>query len=225
MSNPPTERLNDSMEEKKNGKNKKNNGKLQKQPSNEEKFDGPGVNFKGKLIGFESVSESKGERMCQVAMAKLKAAVIALGVHKEKITLNLSLEGITLYDDKMEDQLYRHLIEKISFVSRDASDSRAFGYVFNEDDEKYRFCAIKTEKSAEPVMATLKELFKAYYEKQEGKSGNDSTSQTEESANQTSTAAQPSDGATTPAASNAAADSVLLENKITPMESVSDFLK
>jgi len=64
------------------------------------RFAGSGVDFKGKLIGVEDVAESRGDKICQVAMAKLKAAVKALKEHKQRIIINVSLEGIKIIDDK-----------------------------------------------------------------------------------------------------------------------------
>ena len=66
------------------------------------RFDPPGINFKAKLIGLEDVTDPRGDKMCQVAMAKLKAAVVAMGDHKQRITVNVSLEGIKLIDEKSE---------------------------------------------------------------------------------------------------------------------------
>lgn len=66
------------------------------------KFDAPGLNFKAKLIGIEDVADPRGDKMCQVAMAKSKAAVLAMGDHKQRITVNISLDGIKLLDEKTE---------------------------------------------------------------------------------------------------------------------------
>jgi len=44
--------------------------------------------------------EARGDKMCQIAMAKLKAGVKASGEHKRRIAINVSLAGITLVDDK-----------------------------------------------------------------------------------------------------------------------------
>jgi len=38
----------------------------------------------------------------QVAMAKLKAAVRTIGDHKQRITVNVSIEGIKIIDEKTE---------------------------------------------------------------------------------------------------------------------------
>lgn len=62
----------------------------------------PGLSYRGKLIGVEDVQEPRGDKMCQVAMAKLKAAVKTIGDHKQKIMINVSLDGIKIIDEKTE---------------------------------------------------------------------------------------------------------------------------
>ena len=61
-------------------------------------FQGQGHVFKAKMIGFQQVEGARGDRLCQDTMAILKQRVKAAGVHKPKVTLNISLKGITIYD-------------------------------------------------------------------------------------------------------------------------------
>lgn len=123
------------------------------------RFEGDGVSFKGKFIGVADVWDSHGDEMCQETMQKLKAAVKSSGGHKLRIMLNISLEGIKIIDEKTEAVNYTHMVNHISFVSKDASDSRAIGYVYGAGDGTHKFFAIKTEKSAEQVMFTVRDLF------------------------------------------------------------------
>lgn len=69
-------------------------------PPSTSRFAGPGVDFKGKLIGMEDVAESRGDKMCQIAMAKLKAGVKAAREHKQRIVINVNLDGIQIVDEK-----------------------------------------------------------------------------------------------------------------------------
>ena len=64
------------------------------------RFTGSGVDFKGKLIGVEDVAEARGDKMCQIAMAKMKAGVKASREHKVRIAVNVSLEGIKIIDER-----------------------------------------------------------------------------------------------------------------------------
>jgi len=49
---------------------------------------------------MEDVVEARGDKMCQIAMAKLKAGVKASREHKLRINVNVSLDGIKLIDEK-----------------------------------------------------------------------------------------------------------------------------
>ena len=54
-------------------------------------------------------------------------------------------------------------MDRISFIARDLTDRRAFGYIVGDDDEKHRFFAIKTAKVAEQVVLVLRDLFQVAY--------------------------------------------------------------
>jgi len=72
------------------------------------RFAGAGVDFKAKLIGAEDVSEARGDKMCQIAMAKLKAGVKASRDHKLRISVNVSLDGIRVVDEKTAVSIRHH---------------------------------------------------------------------------------------------------------------------
>ena len=63
------------------------------------RFAQDGVSFRGKLIGVLEVSEPRGEKMCQEAMADLKMAIKAAGEHKRKIIIGIALDGLRLRDE------------------------------------------------------------------------------------------------------------------------------
>lgn len=64
------------------------------------RFLGEGVSFKAKLIGILEVSEARGDRMCQAALADLKMAIRAAGEHKQRIAVQVSIDGLRLRDEK-----------------------------------------------------------------------------------------------------------------------------
>jgi len=64
------------------------------------RFLGDGVSFKAKLIGILEVGEARGDRMCQEALADLKMAIRAAGEHKQRITINIAIDGLRLRDEK-----------------------------------------------------------------------------------------------------------------------------
>ncbi|KAL6255854.1 hypothetical protein P5V15_013096 [Pogonomyrmex californicus] len=128
------------------------------------RFLGEGVSFKAKLIGILEVSEARGDRMCQAALADLKMAIRAAGEHKQRIAVQVSIDGLRLRDEKTGDCLYHHPVHKISFIAQDMSDSRAFGYIFGSPDTGHRFFGIKTDKAASQVVIAMRDLFQVVFE-------------------------------------------------------------
>uniref|UniRef100_A0A8C5D2T9 PID domain-containing protein n=1 Tax=Gouania willdenowi TaxID=441366 RepID=A0A8C5D2T9_GOUWI len=130
------------------------------------RFKGDGVRYKAKLIGLDEVTAARGDKLCQDSMMKLKgiaAAARSKGDHKQKVFLTVSFGGIKIYDEKSGILLHHHAVHEISYIAKDITDHRAFGYVCGKEGN-HRFVAIKTAQSAEPVILDLRDLFQLIYE-------------------------------------------------------------
>ncbi|XP_074604937.1 uncharacterized protein LOC141858173 isoform X2 [Brevipalpus obovatus] len=130
----------------------------------DDKFSGQGICYKAKLIGVDPVSGPRGDKLCHSSMQRLKALVKEARSHKQRISLHISFDGVILKDEKTGDIISSHSIPMISYISRDITDKRAFGFVYGSSDTGHQFYGIKTEKSAVPVMKTIGELFTYVYE-------------------------------------------------------------
>ncbi|XP_048875785.1 disabled homolog 2 isoform X2 [Brienomyrus brachyistius] len=129
------------------------------------RFKGDGVRYKAKLIGVDDVPEARGDKMSQDSMMKLKGMAVAArsqGKHKQRIWVNISLSGIKLIDEKTGVIEHEHAVNKISFIARDVTDNRAFGYVCGAEGQ-HQFFAIKTAQQAEPLVIDLKDLFQLIF--------------------------------------------------------------
>uniref|UniRef100_A0A673IG40 Disabled homolog 2-like n=1 Tax=Sinocyclocheilus rhinocerous TaxID=307959 RepID=A0A673IG40_9TELE len=129
------------------------------------RFQGDGVRYKAKLIGVDDVPEARGDKMCQDSMMKLKGMAIAArsqGKHKQRIWVNISLTGIKIVDEKTGVIEHEHVVNKISFIARDVTDNRAFGYVCGVEGQ-HQFFAVKTVQQAEPLVIDLKDLFQLIF--------------------------------------------------------------
>ncbi|NXH96487.1 DAB2 protein, partial [Pachycephala philippinensis] len=147
-----------SKKEKKKGPEKTDESLLAR-------FKGDGVKYKAKLIGIDDVPEARGDKMSQDSMMKLKgmaAAARSQGQHKQKIWVNISLSGIKIIDEKTGVIEHEHPVNKISFIARDVTDNRAFGYICGGEGQ-HQFFAIKTAQQAEPLVSDLKDLFQVIY--------------------------------------------------------------
>lgn len=78
-----------------------------------------------------------------------------MGGHKRRIHLYISFDGIKIQDSLTTEQLFHHTVPQISFISRDETDTRAFGYVFGNSTTGHQFIGIKTKKEAMVVMVSL----------------------------------------------------------------------
>ncbi|KAK6188915.1 hypothetical protein SNE40_004994 [Patella caerulea] len=128
------------------------------------RFQGEGINFRAKLIGIDDVPEARGDKMCQDTIQKLKAMVKISKEHKQRIIVNVSLDGLKILDQATANIDHSHEVHKISFISRDITDSRAFGYIYGPGDGSHKFFGIKTEKAAENLVLSLRDLFQVVYE-------------------------------------------------------------
>ncbi|KAJ8286910.1 hypothetical protein GJAV_G00044800 [Gymnothorax javanicus] len=129
------------------------------------RFKGDGVRYKAKLIGIDDVPEARGDKMSQDSMMKLKGMAFAArsqGKHKQRIWVNISLTGIKIIDEKSGVIEHEHAVNKISFIARDVTDNRAFGYVCGAEGQ-HQFFAIKTAQQAEPLVIDLKDLFELIF--------------------------------------------------------------
>ncbi|NXG16390.1 DAB2 protein, partial [Grallaria varia] len=147
-----------SKKEKKKGPEKTDDSLLAR-------FKADGVRYKAKLIGIDDVPEARGDKMSQDSMMKLKgmaAAARSQGQHKQKIWVNISLSGIKIIDEKTGVIEHEHPVNKISFIARDVTDNRAFGYICGGEGQ-HQFFAIKTAQQAEPLVVDLKDLFQLIY--------------------------------------------------------------
>ncbi|XP_016378514.1 disabled homolog 1-like isoform X1 [Sinocyclocheilus rhinocerous] len=130
------------------------------------RFKGDGVRYKAKLIGIDEVTAARGDKLCQDSMMKLKgiaASARSKGEHKQKVFLTVSFGGIKIFDEKSGVLQHHHAVHEISYIAKDITDHRAFGYVCGKEGN-HRFVAIKTAQSAEPVILDLRDLFQLIYE-------------------------------------------------------------
>ena len=123
-----------------------------------------GVLIRAKFIGVEDVKKETGDDVCQTSMVKLKAVVLAKKEHKRRICVKVNLDGVEIVDEKTNESLYTHSVNRISYIARDINDPRAIGYIYKNGNNEFQYFAIKTIGQAQELFNTLKDLFEVVLE-------------------------------------------------------------
>ena len=135
-----------------------------------------GILLRGKLFGVEDVKKETGDDVCQDSMVKLKAILSAKKESKQRICIKINLEGIEIIDEKTNTSLYKHSVNRISYIARDIKDSKAIGYIYKTSENSFQYFGLRTIDQAQVVFNTLKDLFEVVLKiRNSKKQENDST--------------------------------------------------
>lgn len=183
-----------------------------------------GVLIRAKFIGVEDVKQDTGDDICQTSMVKLKAVVLAKKEHKPRICIRINLEGVEILDEKTNDSLYKHSVNRISYIARDVNDARAIGYIYKTPTNEYQYFAIKTIGQAQELFNALKDLFEVVLEMRTKKKADSISQAAGESAPETQEPAPKPATDDSKLASQLSTDTADLEQKIKQMNDQQNLL-
>ena len=73
------------------------------------------------LVGVEELGSNVGDKMkmCEDALERLKAELASTKEHKTRISVDVSLEGIRIMEEKSRKLLYFHQVHQLVFIAFD----------------------------------------------------------------------------------------------------------
>jgi len=114
----------------------------------------------------EELGSNVGDKMkmSEDALERLKAELASTKEHKTRITVDVSIEGIRVMEEKSRRLLYFHKAHQLVFIAFDVKEPRGCGYIADTGD-KYHFIGIKSmEKSSANLVGALQELIALSFE-------------------------------------------------------------
>eukprot|EP00117_Sycon_ciliatum_P029261 scpid17465/ scgid1966/ Protein disabled len=143
----------------------------------DEDFSGKGVDLNVKYYGRTEMSKPRGDKLAHNAMHELKHQLAATSGHKQRVTMNLSMFGVALFDDKRSKEIARHAVKAISFMTIDPEDTKVFAYIAAEGPNEqnptriFRLYCFKSEKQTPLITKSLMRVFKLAQAEKERKGG------------------------------------------------------
>jgi len=125
-----------------------------------------GLEFRAKLIGVDELGMSGGDKMkmSEEALERLKAELASSKEHKVRITVDVSLEGIRIMEEKSRRLLHQHKVHQLVFIAYDVKEPRGCGYIV-DNDGRCDFVGIKSmERNSQNLVAALQELIALSFE-------------------------------------------------------------
>merc|ERR1712127_1083055 len=98
--------------------------------------------------------------------------------HKQKLSIKINLEGIEIMDES-NSTMFKHSVNRISYIARDLKDPRAIGYIYKNIDDSYQYFGLRTEKQAQEFFNLLKDLFEVVLELRTNKKKKESSGNNE----------------------------------------------
>ncbi|PAA89873.1 hypothetical protein BOX15_Mlig014939g1 [Macrostomum lignano] len=137
------------------------------------RFEGSGVLHAAKYLGSAVLADGQSQLLCQEAMWSVLASLKGRKLPKERLEIRLSLaDGVQIREVAAPDGAggvskldlkFGH--SEISYVFKEPRDQRSCGLVRTEPNPDspgqtiHRFYAVRTVKSASPLMKDLRDLF------------------------------------------------------------------
>ncbi|CAH8567486.1 unnamed protein product [Schistosoma turkestanicum] len=118
--------------------------------------------YRAKFFGNTSVSEPRGDFICEKSLGLLKTQLLTSKSHKKRIRIHVDTSGITVIGSRNSTVHHMHKFENITFIWTDPCDRESCGIIVKQTligDNAYQFYGYKLYQNTPKLIGVLKHIY------------------------------------------------------------------
>ncbi|CAH8642408.1 unnamed protein product [Heterobilharzia americana] len=118
--------------------------------------------YRAKFFGNISVSEPRGDFICERSLGLLKAQLLTSKLHKKRIRIRVDTSGISVLGSRNSTVHHIHNFENITFIWTDPCDLQSCGIIVRQTllgENTYEFYGYKLYQNTPKLIGALKKIY------------------------------------------------------------------
>ncbi|TNN16266.1 Disabled isoform 2 [Schistosoma japonicum] len=118
--------------------------------------------YRAKFFGNISVSEPRGDFVCEKSLGILKAQLLTSKLHKKKVRIRVDTSGISVIGPRSATVHHMHKFENITFIWTDPCDLQSCGIIVKQTligDNVHQFYGYKLYQNTPKLIGVLKHIY------------------------------------------------------------------
>ncbi|CAH8668065.1 unnamed protein product [Schistosoma bovis] len=118
--------------------------------------------YRAKFFGNTSVSEPRGDFICESSLGLLKTQLLTSKLHKKRIRIRVDTSGISVIGSRNSTLHHVHKFENITFIWTDPCDLQSCGIIVKQPligDNVHQFYGYKLYQNTPKLIGVLKHIY------------------------------------------------------------------
>ena len=103
-----------------------------------------GIEFRGKFVGVTPVDKPDGAILCYETLAKMRQKVKESNVKKTRVAIRVDSRHVAILNQDSGDLMHSVNLDAITFITPDAKDEHAFGFIAGGEKGPWKYYGFKT---------------------------------------------------------------------------------